>query len=294
MTIRSIATLAIGAGLLAGTVGCSERAPRLYYDPALVENSDAILYELDAVRTMEPQGPLFNRGLREGYLEYVGVMEKEFDFSDYYHFAFKSIDSAKGEEVFPDTLDSRTVPPESEVELAAGRARLMAALDQTGRRKAPFDAARAQTLFDCWLERTEDRARAELIEACKGAFEESLAEVERALATDLDNVYLVFFAWNQADVSPVAASVLEQVYADYMRGRPARVVVAGHADRSGPAGYNLVLSQRRAEAVADALSALGMPGEAMTLEAFGENSPRVPTADGVREPQNRRVEIVFG
>ena len=294
MTSRAIARFAVGAGLLAGIVGCSEHAPRLYYDPALVEDSNAILYELDAVRTMEPQGPLFNQGLRTGYLEYVSTMENEFDVPDYFHFAYKSIDSAKGEQVLPDTVESRTLPPESELELAAGRARLMAALDQTGRRKAPFEAARAQTLFDCWLERTEDQARPELIEACKGAFEQALAEVERALVTGLDNVYLVFFSWDQADISPVAASVLDQVRADYERGRPARVVVAGHADRSGPEGYNLVLSQQRAEAVADALAALGVPENAMTLEAFGESSPRVPTADGVREPQNRRVEIVFG
>lgn len=294
MTNRSIAALGVAALILAGTTGCSEQAPRLYYDPQAIEKTDAILYELDAVRAMEPQGPAFNQGLREGYLQYTSVMEDEFDVSDYYHFAFKSIDSAKGEEVFPDTLESRTVPAESADALAAGRARLLAALDQTGRRKAPKEAARAQTSFDCWLERTEDSAPAGQIEECKGAFETALAEVERALVTGLDNVYLVFFAWDQAEISPVAESVLVQVQADWARGRPARVVIAGHSDRSGPAGYNLALSERRAEAVARALAELGVPGDAMALEAFGETRPRVPTADGVQEPQNRRVEIVFG
>jgi outer membrane protein OmpA-like peptidoglycan-associated protein len=71
------------------------------------------------------------------------------------------------------------------------------------------------------------------------------------------------------------------------------VLVEGHADRSGPESYNLALSQRRAEAVAAALRARGVPGDAMSLQAFGETRPRVPTADGVREPQNRRVEILF-
>ena len=46
---------------------------------------------------MEPQGPAFNRGLRTGYLDYSDVMTEEYDTADYWHFAFKAVDSAKGE-----------------------------------------------------------------------------------------------------------------------------------------------------------------------------------------------------
>jgi outer membrane protein OmpA-like peptidoglycan-associated protein len=88
--------------------------------------------------------------------------------------------------------------------------------------------------------------------------------------------------------------VLDQVEEDYARGQPTRIVIAGHADRSGTEAYNLGLSERRASIVADTLSARGIPASSMTLEAYGETLPRVPTDDGVREPQNRRVEIIFG
>jgi outer membrane protein OmpA-like peptidoglycan-associated protein len=71
-------------------------------------------------------------------------------------------------------------------------------------------------------------------------------------------------------------------------------VIAGHADRSGPEAYNQVLSERRARNVAQALGERGIPASTMGVEAYGESQPRVPTDDGVREPQNRRVEIVFG
>jgi OOP family OmpA-OmpF porin len=37
-----------------------------------------------------------------------------------------------------------------------------------------------------------------------------------------------------------------------------------------------------------------VPETAIATEAFGESRPLVDTADGVREPQNRRVEITFG
>ena len=275
-------------GALTGTLaGCA-------YDPETVDNTYTLLYEIEAVREMEPQGPFFNRGLREGYLDYGDLQWDEYDWTDYLHFAFKAVHSAEGEPVLPDTVEEREVPMVSVEELAAGRARLLAALDQTGRKKAPWDAARAQTAYDCWLERAEESDPPDQILECKNAFEESVAEVERALVTDVGEVYLVFFAWDQADISPVAQTVLDQVYADYVRGRPTRLVLAGHADRSGPEWYNVDLSERRARNVADALAQRGVPADAMLLEWYGETQPRVPTADDVREPQNRRVEIVFG
>jgi outer membrane protein OmpA-like peptidoglycan-associated protein len=71
-------------------------------------------------------------------------------------------------------------------------------------------------------------------------------------------------------------------------------VLAGHADRSGPADYNVGLSQRRANNVRSYLAGHGIPDGVMTTQAFGESRPLVETADGVREPQNRRVEVTFG
>jgi outer membrane protein OmpA-like peptidoglycan-associated protein len=72
-----------------------------------------------------------------------------------------------------------------------------------------------------------------------------------------------------------------------------RIEVAGHADRSGSPQYNQRLSQRRADAVAAELSRQGIARSNISVQAFGESRPLVATADGVREPQNRRVEIVL-
>ena len=68
-------------------------------------------------------------------------------------------------------------------------------------------------------------------------------------------------------------------------------VIAGHTDRSGSTSYNVDLSLRRARSVAELMSALGVSEGSLLIEAMGEESPRVPTEDGVRNPQNRRVEI---
>ena len=71
-------------------------------------------------------------------------------------------------------------------------------------------------------------------------------------------------------------------------------MLAGHADRSGSSQYNVGLSQRRADAVRSYMTARGVADTRISTEAFGESQPRVPTADGVRELQNRRVEITYG
>jgi hypothetical protein len=72
------------------------------------------------------------------------------------------------------------------------------------------------------------------------------------------------------------------------------VTATGHADRSGPEGYNMALSLRRANAVKNSLVRNGVPAASIAVVGRGESQPLVPTADGVREPQNRRVEIVVG
>jgi outer membrane protein OmpA-like peptidoglycan-associated protein len=71
-------------------------------------------------------------------------------------------------------------------------------------------------------------------------------------------------------------------------------MLAGHTDTSGSAAYNMGLAERRNDSVRDYLTSRGVPGSEITSEAFGENQLRVPTADGVRELQNRRVEITYG
>ena len=106
--------------------------------------------------------------------------------------------------------------------------------------------------------------------------------------------FMVFFDWDRYNLSPQAQSTIGQAAAAFKQTGAARVVATGHADRSGPENYNMALSLRRANAVKDALVRNGVPAGAIQVIGKGESQPLVPTADGVREPQNRRVEIVIG
>src|SRR5439155_15462536 len=106
-------------------------------------------------------------------------------------------------------------------------------------------------------------------------------------------VFLVFFDWDRADITPAGMEIVQHAANAYRAGGAVRIQMIGYTDLSGSAGYNQRLSVRRANNVAAALANLGVARSDMAVSGRGEDEPRVPTAQGVREPQNRRVEIVF-
>ena len=102
---------------------------------------------------------------------------------------------------------------------------------------------------------------------------------------------LVFFDWGKPDIGSDAAGVLDALAADFRAAPGGRLQVSGHSDRSGSPAGNRRSAAKRADAVAAYLAERGVPRSAMAIASFGEERPLIPTADGVREPQNRRVEV---
>ena len=105
--------------------------------------------------------------------------------------------------------------------------------------------------------------------------------------------YLVFFDWDQSDLTAHARQVVAQAAQATTRVQVTRIEVNGYTDTSGTPRYNQALSMRRAQSVANELVRNGVPRDAIAIQGYGETRLLVPTADGVREPQNRRVEIVL-
>jgi OOP family OmpA-OmpF porin len=105
--------------------------------------------------------------------------------------------------------------------------------------------------------------------------------------------FIVFFDFDKSNLTPEGQKIVDAAAAAYKRGGSAKISLAGYTDLAGTAPYNLKLSERRAETVRAALVKDGVPDNQVAVSWFGKENPRVPTADGVREPQNRRVEIVF-
>jgi len=107
----------------------------------------------------------------------------------------------------------------------------------------------------------------------------------------LQREYLVFFDWDKSNITPAADRVLSDMITS-AGNQPVRVRVVGHTDTSGNPSYNQKLSVRRAESVKRALVAKGVPAGNITTEGRGESELLVRTGDNVREPSNRRAQVL--
>ena len=105
--------------------------------------------------------------------------------------------------------------------------------------------------------------------------------------------FMVFFDWDRANLSAQALNTIKQAAGAYKTKGNARITATGHTDTSGAPAYNMALSLRRANAVKDALVREGVPATAIAVVGRGEQGLLVQTGPNVREPQNRRVEIVI-
>jgi iron complex outermembrane receptor protein len=106
--------------------------------------------------------------------------------------------------------------------------------------------------------------------------------------------YLVFFNFNKSDLTSQATAIVDQAAKNAGPAKVTKLEVTGHTDTVGSDAYNMRLSRRRAESVAAQLEKDGIPSSEIEIVAKGKRDLLVPTADGVKEPQNRRVQIVYG
>jgi iron complex outermembrane receptor protein len=113
------------------------------------------------------------------------------------------------------------------------------------------------------------------------------------VAPSVPHSYLVFFDFNKSDLTAQAVSIVNQAAANAGPAKVTQLTVTGHTDTVGSDAYNMRLSRRRAESVAAQLEKDGIASSEIEIVAKGKRDLLVPTADGVKEPQNRRVQIVY-
>jgi OOP family OmpA-OmpF porin len=261
---------------------------------------------IEAAKMAGPPSEAFNAALQE---EYIGVAQMEYDEADYEHadlFARKGMAAGNGERVMPEDPANWMLPADLADEFVTAGRRLLAALDGNGRTKAPSDAARAQAMFDCWIQEQELKNEGHQpadIEACRKGFWDALAAVEIAIAPEPEpepvaapapepvaRDYLVYFDFDKTEIRTDTASILDRVIEAMGELNSNSISLVGHADTMGSAEYNQGLSERRAMSVSDYLTGKGLTGNIAT-SGKGETDPRVPTPDEVMEQENRRVEI---
>lgn len=105
------------------------------------------------------------------------------------------------------------------------------------------------------------------------------------------DLYGIHFDIDKATLKPESTAVLEQVLALLEERADLQVAIAGHTDAEGDDAHNLALSQRRAKAVVDWLTARGIAAARMRAEGLGESAPVASNATPEGRALNRRVEI---
>lgn len=263
---------------------------------------------IDQLRGTDPSGTAFNRALVGEYQELSAYEADEmYDWRDANYFARKGLRAADGETVLPETVDNWDLPEGKVDELASARSNLVTLLDDNGRTTAPKTAARAQGQYDCWIEQQEENHQPEHIARCRDGFYEALGNLEAAMAPEPEpqvqapepepepmepQRFVVYFDFDSAEVRQASMDKVQSAVNLAEENEDVSFSVTGHADRAGPEDYNRELSLERAQNVQGTLMAFGIDADNISIAARGESEPAVPTADGVREQRNRRVEIL--
>jgi len=111
-------------------------------------------------------------------------------------------------------------------------------------------------------------------------------DLERALGVDP-----VYFEFDSAELSPHGRDELTQV-ASWMQRHPgSKLHIEGHTDDQGTTEYNLALGERRAEAISEYLSRLGVETARLDTISYGEERPAVEGEDEAARAKNRRGAV---
>ena len=254
-------------------------------------------WDIPAVKAMTDKGSAFQVALHKEYVALAQGERDEADWTDAAFFNGLAFDAATGKAFGPQEINARTLPKDMVTPLTTARNSLVAALP-AGSTQKPAIAARAQAMFDCWMQEQEENFQPEDIAKCRAEFETALAQLgatpmKPAAKAAPAPTFTVFFGFNNAALDSAAQTVVKDAAAFAAKKPTTLIVLKGHADRSGDTAYNVALSERRSEATAQALLDAGVSAKRIHREGHGEYDPAVSTDDGVAEAKNRRVTITF-
>ena len=289
-------------------------------------NADPIFDDTSGIG-LDTSGTAFMDALNVGYEALSLERGSAADLLDAEHFNHKARRSARRSSTMPDELMDRLLRPADMGDLRTALARIRQAYDRGGRTIAPDLAATAQVSYDCWIEAAEGANpaygwsshsswRHKDIDRCKAEFEAAISMLEalsyfrltefRAPPSGMampapaapqvaaaPETFIVYFSWDSDSVDSSGDRIIDSAVAAADSLGISDFSITGHADRSGPDDYNLNLSLRRADSVKAGLIARGVKEAGISVAGRGEAEPAVATGDGIREPANRRVEIIL-
>ncbi|MBF0324505.1 OmpA family protein [Magnetospirillum moscoviense] len=265
------------------------------------------VYQIEQLSMATFKGSPFTQALAANYLALARAEKEEYDWNSQKTFASKGLIAAKGTAPPPETLEYWNVSDRAAAkDLGIARARLMTMLATDAPARVPQWAANAQTNFDCWIQEQEEGWQFDEIAACRTAFMTTMdliAAPPKPVAAASPSVppaqpaatkqtnFLMFFDFDQSALTSEASRIIANAVKAIAADKPAIIKIIGYTDTSGTPEYNMKLSLRRSQAVENELTRNGVAPSSIRVEGVGEGNLLTQTADGVREPQNRRATI---
>ncbi|MBL6929601.1 MAG: OmpA family protein [Rhodospirillales bacterium] len=261
---------------------------------------------------VDPKGSTFQGHLYAEYLELSQSEYDEHDWADSDAFALRAIAAGTGGPRSLEKIANRDLPEDKVYALSEARKRLVRVFGKGAAEKYPQEAAHAQAMYECWMQEQEENFQPPDIERCRAALWADLRKLEAALAPKMvaapapkpapapapmpaptiPSSFIVFFDFDKAALSQMAKQVIGDALLTVRQSKAKSVVITGHADKAGASKYNMELSNERVAAVVAAFKEGGLGSGVKVVSAgYGEESPRIATADGQRSAANRRVNI---
>lgn len=246
--------------------------------------------EVSEAAGMSATGPAFTQNLHK---DYVALAESELDQGDRNsarHYAMKAKEAATGKAIGPDEVSSREIGAPEDKTLTEARGRLVSALGSAEATKKPETAAKAQTMFDCWMEQQEEGWQHDDIAACRNGFNTAMAALApEKVAAKAPERQTVHFKFDSTELTEQSQSQMAEIVRDVKLEKPKTVQVITYTDLAGSKDYNTKLAAMRGKSIEDKLKDAG--AEVVRVDARGPVDPVVDTSKPNQE--NRRAVIIF-
>lgn len=260
---------------------------------ALILGACASADQVKEAANSKVTGSAFSQSLHKEYVDLAKAELAEGDRGDASHFALKAKEAATGKSVAPDDFKIRTISGSAGKTLKGERTRLISALGGAEAKRKPAVAAKAQGMFDCWMQEQEEGWQSKDIKACRTGYEKAMAlltpKKKKKKKASSKSPYTVYFKFDSTDLTDKSEGALYDVMQDVRKFKPKAVHVIAHTDLSGNADYNAKLAEKRAADLEKKLKDAGAKN--VTVEARGATDPIVDTSKP-NQP-NRRAIIVF-
>jgi OOP family OmpA-OmpF porin len=244
---------------------------------------------VDEAAMAKPAGSAFNQNLHKDYVALAKSELAQGDRTDARHYAMKAKEAAEGRPVQPDAVTARSLDTSQDKTLTAARSRLVSALGGQEAANKPDEAAKAQSMFDCWLEQQEEGWQQDDIAACRNGFETAMAALKpEKMAAQPMKPQTVRFKFDSTELVPKSQEELADIIREIKLSKPKTVRIVSYTDLSGNKAYNAKLAAMRGESLEAKLKDAG--ARLIRVDARGAVDPIVDT-DRPNQ-QNRRAVII--